>query len=211
GVERIRLGSLEPAIITDEWVSRAKGVEKLCEQFHLSLQSGSDGVLKRMRRRYTSGEYLRAARLLQDGWEDCALTTDVIAGFPGETDEEAIETEEFVREVGFAKLHVFPYSRRAGTVADKLPGQIDEKIKRDRCQRLITIGNKMRTDFVHSLTGKVKSVLFETDTGMGMARGYTKSYVPVTAESRGGALENCLITAAEGDELFGEVLKEVWQ
>lgn len=206
GIERIRLGSLEPAIVTPKWVESLKKYSKLCPQFHLSLQSGSASVLKRMRRRYTPEEYLQAARLLKGAYEDCAITTDVLCGFPGETQDEAAQTEDFVKLVGFAKMHVFPYSRRAGTAADGFPGQLPENVKHERAQRLIDIGNKMRSDFVQNLVGKTQSVLFETQVDKSLSQGYTGNYVRVIAPSPPLSYVKCLVTKAEGDTLYADVL-----
>ncbi|MEG1515819.1 MAG: tRNA (N(6)-L-threonylcarbamoyladenosine(37)-C(2))-methylthiotransferase MtaB [Clostridia bacterium] len=203
GVSRIRLGSLEPVIVTQDWIARVKQLDKVCPQFHLSMQSGSAGVLSRMRRRYTPGEYRNAAALLKAAFADCAITTDVLTGFPGETDEEALETERFVREIGFARIHVFPYSRRSGTVADRMPGQVPESVKQLRAARLIEIGNQLEAQFVERLTGSVQRVLFETALADDMAEGYSRGYVRVRAHARPGEEADVRITGCAGNVLLG--------
>ncbi len=182
GVERIRLGSLEPAIVTEEFAKVLSGDDKVCPHFHLSLQSGCDSVLKRMNRRYDSAEYLKKCDILRKYFDNPALTTDVIVGFPGETDEEFAVTKEFIEKAGFYEVHVFKYSRRKGTVADRMPDQIDEKIKTERSNCLLELTAKMKAAFVHKHTGSVSSVLVEeTDDvyGKTFAYGYTPDYIRV--------------------------------
>ena len=181
GIRRIRLGSLEPVIATEEFVTELSKISKLCPQFHLSLQSGSDRVLKSMRRRYTALEYLAAARRLQAAFPGCALTTDVITGFPGETEEEFGETLKFCKEVGFARIHVFPYSRREGTPAASMEGQLPKAVKEERARRLIALGDELADHYRQSLLGTVQDVLFEEESGDG-ASGYTPQYVEVYAK-----------------------------
>ena len=137
GVERVRLGSLEPKVVTEDFARSLSNMPGLMRQFHLSMQSGSDAVLKRMHRRYTSAEYYAACETLRRFMPDCAITTDVIAGFPGETEAEFAETLAFVEKVGFARIHAFPYSRRSGTLADRMPDQVDEGKKHKRTNQLI--------------------------------------------------------------------------
>ena len=203
GVQRIRLGSLEPGIVTDEFAKALSGLSKVCPQFHLSLQSGSASVLKRMHRAYTPEEYLNAAEILRKYFPGCALTTDVIAGFPGETEEEAEETRAFIRKAAFARIHVFPYSRRSGTVADKLPGQLSEKEKKERANQLIEIGNQLELTYVQSLKGTRQTVLFETALPEGGAEGYTDGYVRVRADANPGELTCVTIADTEGTLAIG--------
>ena len=181
-------------------------------QFHLSMQSGSAGVLKRMRRRYTPEEYFEALEKLRRYMPDSALTTDVLTGFPGETEVEAQETLAFVEKCAFARIHVFPYSRRAGTVADKMPDQVPEPVKKERCAELIRLGNKMEKRFVKDLVGTVQQVLFEeeeiTEDGV-FAGGYTGQYVRVRAKASPGDLCAVRIIRAEGTQAYGEVLERV--
>ena len=203
GIARIRLGSLEPVVVTDDFVARLRALGKVCPQFHLSMQSGSEGVLRRMRRRYTPEAYFQAAQRLKSAYPDCALTTDILTGFPGETDAEALETERFVRRVGFARVHVFPYSRRKGTAADVMPGQVPEEIKQIRAARLIEIGNQLETQFVQSMVGSVQQVLFEVELDGGMAEGYTRNYVRVRAAARPGEIRPVKLAGAQGALAFG--------
>lgn len=208
GVMRIRLGSLEPKVVTEEFARELSGFDRLCSQFHLSLQSGSDGVLKRMHRRYTADEYRQAADTLRAHFPNPALTTDVIAGFPGETDGEHAETEAFLRKIGFARIHVFPYSRRSGTVADRLPGQVPEEVKKIRANKLIEIGNQLEIAYVQSLKGAEKEVLFETASPDGGAEGYTREYVRVRADARPGEIRRVRIGETQGTLAVGTILSE---
>jgi threonylcarbamoyladenosine tRNA methylthiotransferase MtaB len=176
-------------------------------QFHLSLQSGSEAVLKRMHRRYTPGEYLRAVETLREYMPDCAVTTDIIVGFPGETEQEFSETLAFAEEAKLARIHVFPYSRRSGTVADKLPGQVDEAVKKERARRLIELGSRLERRFVSSLLGTVQPVLFEEEGEDGACEGYTGQYVRVRAANvRPGQLAEVRLTGADGALAHGEVI-----
>ena len=180
GIKRIRLGSLEPRIITEETAERLSGLPKLCPHFHLSLQSGSRTVLRRMNRHYTPEEYLAACEILRKYFDRPALTTDVIVGFPGETEEEFRESLAFVREAGFYELHVFMYSRRKGTVADRMDGQIPESVKKARSAEMIALGKELSPRFRESLIGKEVSVLTEQQAVIGgktYLTGYTKEYV----------------------------------
>jgi len=176
----------------------------VAQQFHLSMQSGSAGVLKRMHRRYTPEEYFAACETLRKYMPGCAITTDVIAGFPGETDEEHAETMAFVEKVGFARIHVFPYSRRTGTVADRMDGQVPENTKKERAQKLIELGNKLEAQYVSYMTGTVQRVLFEEETGGGYAEGYTGQYVRVRAKAAPNSFECVRIERVEGNIAIGE-------
>ena len=178
GVERIRLGSLEPVIATDSFIQRLKEVPAVCPQFHLALQSGSDAVLRRMRRRYTAQEFIEAARRLQDAYPGCALTTDIITGFPGETEEDFGQTCRMVRDVGFARIHVFPFSARAGTPAQRMPDQLPKNTRECRARQLIQIGRDVAAAWAQTQLGRVRPVLVE-DRENGLYRGYTPEYAPV--------------------------------
>ena len=204
---RVRIGSLEPITVTEEFARELSQLPELMRQFHLSMQSGSDTVLTRMHRRYDSAEYMRAVETIRRYMPDAALTTDVIAGFPGETEEEHRETLAFVERVAFARIHVFPYSRRSGTVADRMPGQVPEETKKRRTQELITLGNKLETAFVKACEGTVQTVLFETEDG-GFSEGYTQHYVRVRARCEAGSARRVLITWAEGTVAQGEAVSE---
>jgi len=205
---RVRLGSLEPPIVTDEFAERIAALPEVMPQFHLSLQSGSAGVLSRMRRRYAKEEYTRSVGRLRRALPGCAITTDILTGFPGETDAEAGETLDFVRACAFARIHVFPYSRRSGTAADRMDGQIPEEIKRSRARELLGLGNKLEEAFVESLTGTVQEVLFERPAGGTGAEGYTGQYVRVQAEARPGEIRSVRILRREGALAFGEVTQD---
>ena len=204
GVDRVRRGSLEPVVVTEDFCRALAAMSRLCPQFHLSLQSGSDTVLARMKRRYTAEEYLRAVELLREYLPGCALTTDVLCGFPGETDEEAAETLRFVEKAAFARIHVFPYSRRSGTMADRMPNQVPQAVKNRRAQELIALGNKLEASYAKELIGQDAEVLFEQPAGDGLCEGYTKTYVRVRAQAQPGELKTVRIVRADGALLFGE-------
>ncbi|NLG24255.1 MAG: tRNA (N(6)-L-threonylcarbamoyladenosine(37)-C(2))-methylthiotransferase MtaB [Clostridiales bacterium] len=204
GIWRVRLGSLEPTSITREFARQAADNAKLCRHFHLSMQSGSDCVLARMRRGYTSGRYQQAAELLRAAMPDAAITTDVLCGFPGETDAETDETLAFVEKIGFARIHVFPYSRRAGTAAADMPDQVPEAIKKARASQLLSLGNKLEIRFAKGLLGTVQRVLLEEEAGGG-AEGYSDQYVRVRADGRPGELAPVRLTGLDGATALGRV------
>ncbi len=190
---------------TEDFARALSGMPGLARQFHLSLQSGSAEVLRRMRRRYTPDEYRQAVDNLRRFMPDCAITTDVIVGFPGETDAEFEQTLDFVREVRLARLHVFPYSRRSGTAADGMEGQVDEAVKRVRAKKLIEAGNELERSYVSHMVGTVQRVLFEQPAGEGLAEGYTGQYVRVRAQARPGEFLPVRITGADGALAIGEI------
>lgn len=208
GILRVRLGSLEPVVVTEAFCEALKAMPKVCPQFHLSLQSGSDGVLRRMRRRYTAVEYMEALERLREALPGCAITTDVLTGFPGETGEEAQETLAFVEKAKFARIHVFPYSRRVGTVADRMPDQVPQSIKRERTEKLIELGNKLEADYAKELVGSIQQVLFEVFTDDGIAEGYTPQYVRVRAAGTPGEVGAVRIERTEGALAFGTPVKD---
>lgn len=200
GIDRIRLGSLEPGIVTEEFASVMSGLPKLCPHFHLSLQSGCDAVLKRMNRRYTSAEYLERCRILRNYFDHPALTTDVIVGFPGETEEEFAQTVEFLKQVRFYETHIFKYSKRKGTRAAEMPEQIPEAVKTARSEILQKLNAGNKAAFEESRIGKPCEVLFEEKISLEGGEyyvGYTKEYIRAAApasenlENRilGGTLE----------------------
>ena len=203
GVERIRLGSLEPSVVSEEFVARIATLPKVCRQFHLSMQSGSRGVLGRMRRSYTPEQYALAVARLRGAFDDCAITTDVLCGFPGETEAEHGETMAFVKRMAFARIHVFPYSRREGTVADGMPDQIPQQVKNERAAQLIALGNRLEAEFVQSLIGTEQEVLFEEMDDKGLCQGYTGQYVRVHAQANPGDLCWVHIDSAQGAAAFG--------
>ena len=183
GIERIRLSSIEPNIIDEEFVKRLSKLEKICPHFHLSLQSGCDEILKRMNRKYTTKKYKEAVDLLRSYFPDVNFTTDVIVGFPGETEEEFNTTYKFLEEIKFYRMHVFKYSKRRGTVAEKMPNQIDGNIKEERSNKLIELSNKNENEYNESYIGKEVNVLFE-EYENGYFRGYTTNYMMVNVPGK---------------------------
>ncbi len=206
GIERIRLGSLEPNIITEEFVNRLKKVTKMCDHFHLSLQSGCDETLKRMNRKYTAETFEKEVNLLRKTFPDVALTTDVIVGFPGETEEEFNETYKYLSKIRFTKLHVFKYSPRKGTVAAKMKNQIDSTVKEKRSHKLIELSNECEIEFLDRYVGKELKVLFEKQDGE-YIKGHTTNYLVVKAKET--KLENQIkdvkIVSRDNLELIGEM------
>ncbi len=178
GVERIRLSSLEPKMMTDEEIARLKEVRGLCPHFHLSLQSGSDAVLKRMNRRYTKEQYRHVVEKLREAFPNCSITTDMIVGFPAETDEEFIESVDFAREIGFAKIHVFPYSLRKGTVAAEME-QVHPSVRSDRADMLTAAAKELELAFYETQIGTEHTVLIEKSRSREYSHGFTESYIPV--------------------------------
>ena len=176
GVERIRLGSLEPVIATADFARALGEMPKLCPQFHLALQSGCDSVLRRMRRRYDTAAFRESAQALRAVFPDCALTTDVMSGFPGETDAEHRQSLDFCREMRFARMHVFPYSEREGTVAATMPDPVPRHIREERARELIALGAGMAEDYRRAQLGTVRRVLFE-QCAEGVSVGYTPEYM----------------------------------
>lgn len=199
GIDRIRLGSLEPRFIDDRFLETAKACPSLCRQFHLSLQSGSDTVLARMNRRYTTDDYRTAVRRLRAAFDDVAITTDIIAGFVGETEAEHAETLAFVREIGFARIHVFPYSKRSGTKAASMPGHLPKAVKDARAKELIALGQTLEEAFVESMIGKTVSVLMEDD-----GTGYTGNYVRVRCDGQSGEQKTVTVFARDGVLALGK-------
>lgn len=183
GIQRIRLGSIEPLLITVEFVERLKKLEKICHHFHLSLQSGCDETLKRMNRRYTTEQFKEIVRLLRGAYSDVNLTTDIIVGFPGETDEEFNKTYQFLKEIKFYKMHIFKYSPRKGTKAAVMPNQINGDIKEERSKKLIELSDRNEIEYNKSYIGKNVEVLFEEEKD-GMYKGHTQNYIMVYCQSK---------------------------
>ena len=204
GLKRIRLSSIEPTIITDEFISRLSKLEKICHHFHLSLQSGCDETLKRMNRRYTTSEFEEIVKRIRNKYDDAILTTDVIVGFPGETDKEFETTYKFLKEINFYKMHVFKYSQREGTKAASMSNQIDGNIKEKRSQKLIELSNENQKSYNKSYIGQEVEVLFEEREGT-YYKGHTSNYIMVKYKTN-EELENCIrnvkVTDAEGDRLY---------
>ena len=208
---RIRLGSLDPSVVTEEFTERLSQLERICPQFHLSLQSGSDTVLKRMNRHYTADEYYNSVTLLRQAFDNPALTTDIIVGFPGETEEEFNQTLAFAEKVGFAKIHIFPYSKREGTVAAKMPDQIPHSVAAEREKRLSDAEKKMRCEYIASHIGKSVNVLFEEikeKDGVRYACGYTPEYIYVhvrTNENFENIEKNVMLKEQKSDFVIGVI------
>ena len=175
---RVRLGSLEPRVITPEFCENMAKLPNLCPQFHLSMQSGCDAVLERMKRKYDTARYLQSVELLYRYFPGCAVTTDMIVAFPGETEEEFEESLAFIQKCRFGDMHIFPYSRRPGTPADKMPGQLPNTVKEDRSRRAIAVADKMREEFLQSMIGTEQEVLFEEEQ-KGYFVGHCPNYMKV--------------------------------
>lgn len=208
GIERIRLGSLEPKIVTEHFASELSKLDKICPHFHLSLQSGCDATLKRMNRKYTTKEYERGCELLRKYFVHPAITTDVIVGFPGETEEEFEQTKAYLEHIHFYEMHIFKYSKRKGTRAAVMPDQIDEQIKAARSEKLIALGHDMSKEFRKFYIGKNEEVLFEEKAVIGDKEyfvGYTKEYVKVAQETAEN-LENQIVSGRISGMLTDEIL-----
>lgn len=208
GIERIRLGSLEPKIVTEHFASELSKLDKICPHFHLSLQSGCDATLKRMNRKYTTKEYERGCELLRKYFVHPAITTDVIVGFPGETEEEFEQTKAYLEHIHFYEMHIFKYSKRKGTRAAVMPDQIDEQIKAARSEKLIALGHDMSKEFRKFYIGKNEEVLFEEKAVIGDKEyfvGYTKEYVKVAKETDEN-FENQIVSGRISGMLTDEIL-----
>lgn len=208
GIERIRLGSLEPKIVTEHFASELSKLDKICPHFHLSLQSGCDATLKRMNRKYTTKEYERGCELLRKYFVHPAITTDVIVGFPGETEEEFEQTKAYLEHIHFYEMHIFKYSKRKGTCAAVMPDQIDEQVKAARSEKLIALGHDMSKEFRKFYIGKNEEVLFEEKAVIGDKEyfvGYTKEYVKV-AKKTDENLENQIVSGRISGMLTDEIL-----
>ena len=210
GLERIRLGSLEPRIITEKTAERLAALPKLCPHFHLSLQSGCDTTLKRMNRHYTTGEYCESVEHLRRVFDHPAITTDVIVGFPGETEEEFQQTQEFLANIGFYEMHIFKYSRRNGTAAAKMPDQVSEEVKADRSRTLFELEHRQSREFRRRYIGKDAEVLLEETKniqGEAYYLGHTKDYVKLAIPQNGtktgsGRLETVAVKEFLSDEIL---------
>lgn len=207
GLERIRLGSIEPKIITEDFVQRLSKLDKICDHFHLSLQSGCDETLQRMNRRYSTEEFEYGTQLLRNKFPNAALTTDIIVGFPGENDEEFNKTFKFLSRIAFYKMHIFKYSQRKGTKAAVMPNQIDGNIKELRSKKLIELSDKNEKMYNEQYIGKIVEVLFEEKDG-DFFKGHTKNYITVLTKGEG--LENCIkevkINNAVDEYLVGDLI-----
>lgn len=207
GIERIRLGSLEPKLITEDFISRYSKLDKVCDHFHLSLQSGSDSVLNRMNRKYTTGEYKNNVEIIRKFMPEAGITTDIITGFPGETEEEFNETLEFVKAVKFSRVHVFKYSVREGTKAAEMENQVHDSVKAQRSRMLIDLAGSTARDFMKQFIGKTMPVLIETEKKENIFEGYTTNYLKVLLKSdiniKNQVVDVC-IKSVRNDYLCGE-------
>ena len=207
GIERIRLGSLEPRIVTDAFAKRLSELPKICPHFHLSFQSGCDTVLSRMNRRYDTAEYEAGCALLRRYFEHPAITTDVIVGFPGETDEEFETTERYLERIHFYEMHIFQYSRREGTKAAAMPDQVPEAVKKERSEKLLALGHRMSEEFRRYYLGRQVTALLEEEflyDGKRYYTGYTKEYVKVAVETKKD-LSNTFVTGTLKTQLTEDI------
>lgn len=205
---RIRLGSLEPRIVTEEFVAALSGFQNLCPQFHLSMQSGCDTVLARMKRKYNTEEYMESLERLRNAFPGCAITTDMIVGFPGETEEEFEKSLSFIRQCRFADMHIFPYSRRPGTPAAEMPGQLPNAVKEARSRRAIAVAQDMSRCYHQELLGTTQAVLvegMEGDHSVGHAMNYVKIYIPGAYPRN--EIQTVAVKSLYGDGVTGEVIQ----
>lgn len=204
---RVRLGSLEPRTVTEDFCKRLSALTNLCPHFHLSLQSGSGATLRRMGRKYTPDEFYEGVSMLRRHFPNCGITTDLIVGFPGETEEEFAETLHFIEKCAFSSMHIFPYSKRPGTRAATMEGHLDKAVKRARAKQASRLARRMKDDFLNSQIGRLASVLFETES-QGFITGFTGNYCEVGVRSGAARNETATvkITGKEGDILTGEVV-----
>ena len=205
---RVRLGSLEPRIVTEEFCHVLKKLPNLCPQFHLSMQSGCDTVLRRMKRKYDTARYLESVQLLNKYFPGCAVTTDMIVAFPGETEEEFCESLAFIEKCGFADMHIFPYSRRPGTPADKMPGQHNNATKEERSRRAIAVASKLSEAYRSKMIGAQAEVLFEEPDGEYFV-GHTPNYIKVYAQGENlhNQIRRVTLTGLLDDGMTGEFEK----
>ncbi len=209
GIERIRLGSLEPEMMSEDMLMRLAAIPQFCPQFHLSLQSGCDRTLRAMNRKYTAEEYYQLTERIRKIFPDCSFTTDVMVGFPQETDEDFAESAAFVKKIGFAKVHVFRYSRRHGTRADKMDGQVPENVKTERWQKMTAAAGECREKYLASLVGKTVPVLFERENSTEFHHGYAPDYtlIKISRKNPEKSLRNRIISviieSSSSDDCFG--------
>ncbi len=205
---RLRLGSLEPRTVTEGFCSRLSALPNVCPHFHLSLQSGCDATLRRMRRRYDTARYLESCQMLRKYLTAPAITTDLITGFPGETEEEFSQTLDFIRVCGFSSMHIFPYSRREGTAAANYPGQVEKAVKEQRAAQAREVARQMEGEYLSAQLGRTLKVLFEERTADGLWRGHGENYAEVLVESAEllrGQLRPALICGVNENRLFGQL------
>ena len=206
GIERIRLGSIEPLLITEEFVQRLVKLEKICEQFHLSLQSGCDETLKRMNRRYTTQQFEEIVKRLRKAYDNVNLTTDIIVGFPGETDEEFAKTYKFLEKIKFYKMHIFKYSPRKGTRAEQMPQQIEPQLKEERSKKLIELSDKNEKEYNSEYVGKRVEVLWEEQKNE-IYKGHTKNYVLVEMKAKPSENKENVIESVQISQAYEHYVK----
>ncbi|MDR0958305.1 MAG: tRNA (N(6)-L-threonylcarbamoyladenosine(37)-C(2))-methylthiotransferase MtaB, partial [Clostridiales bacterium] len=206
GIERIRLGSLEPNVITDSFIEYLKVHKNVCPHFHLSLQSGSDKILRSMRRAYDTATFLRSAESLYENFPDCAITTDMITGFPGETEQDFYDSLTFAEKIGFMKIHVFPFSKKDGTKAASMEGQITKHVKSERAKKAIDLSQKLTQKFFSKMEGKFVNVLVEK-TESGESFGYAENYVPVCIkkEVHSGEIVRVKLDSYDAEKMFSGI------
>ena len=204
---RVRLGSLEPRTVTEDFSRRCAALDNLCPHFHLSMQSGCDAVLKRMNRKYDTARYYESVTLLRGFFDRPAITTDLIVGFPGESEEDFTSTLEFVEKCAFSAMHIFPYSRRTGTPAAKMTDQMPNAVKEERAARAGALAARLKTAYLEQWVGTSLPVLFEEEKN-GLWRGHAPNYVEVMAHGEGlhNVIQDVKITELHGDGLLGELL-----
>lgn len=206
GIERIRLGSIEPLLITEEFVQRLVKLEKICEQFHLSLQSGCDETLKRMNRRYTTQQFEEIVKRLRKAYDNVNLTTDIIVGFPGETEEEFAKTYKFLKKIKFYKMHIFKYSPRKGTRAEQMPQQIEPQLKEERSKKLIELSDKNEKEYNSEYVGKRVEVLWEEQKNE-IYKGHTKNYVLVEMKAKPSENKENVIESVQISQAYEHYVK----
>lgn len=210
GIERIRLGSIEPMIITERFLDALSNLEKFCRHFHLSLQSGCDKILKAMNRNYTSEQYLNCVKLIKQYFPDAAIWTDLITGFPGETNQDFLESNDFVRNSGIVKLHVFPYAQKKGTAAYSYINQVDTNIKKERAKIISKLSDNLYTDFLKKNIGTNSRVLFEKARNDGLIFGHTSNYIGVYSKSKEDVINTLkevkLVSIVEKNNIEGEIV-----
>lgn len=207
-VARLRLGSLEPRTITESFCAELKKLPNICDHFHLSLQSGCDETLARMKRRYNTNDFMNAVNILRQHYPRCGLTADLIVGFPGETDEEFAKTLAFIKECDFSSMHIFPYSIRPGTAAAEMPSQIDKFVKKERARKAAHLADEMSKNYAESFVGSVLEVLFERETSEGAA-GHAGNYLEVCVSQTGirKELRSVRVLCKKEGLLFGEIIE----
>ncbi|MCI8961701.1 MAG: tRNA (N(6)-L-threonylcarbamoyladenosine(37)-C(2))-methylthiotransferase MtaB [Clostridia bacterium] len=205
GIERIRLGSLEPKLITEQFIEKLSKLEKICDQFHMSLQSGCDETLKRMNRKYTTQDFEKGVKILRNAYPNSLLTADIIVGFPGETEEEFNTTYDFLKKIGFYKIHTFKYSKRKGTVAEKMPNQISSQLQEERSKKIIELSNEMQNSYNSSYVGKKVKVLFEEKEGEEY-KGHTSNYMLIRVKAEENLENEIKVVQIENNRLIGKIL-----